>query len=218
MDKELIAWVYIIKAPPKEVYKIGYTRDVETRLKDLQVANANELEIVHMFETEKALLAEQLLHKLFENKRVRGEWYQLDSFDIAFLSRINGYTNSFTWDAQIIDLDDIAPDPPEIFLILVKDIITPQGLQDIYITEKQITDFLKMVEKREKKERYGLSRTYWTQQHRPRLKTHLYNTIIKVLVDNELILNRTQGRSGNLALTASQCIRQIKNNISNSPT
>ncbi len=87
--------IYIIEAVEQKAYKIGYTANVEQRLGDLQVGAFFDLRIVHTFETEN-IEAEKLLHKIFRNKKIRGEWYGLDSFDLTFIERIGESYNTLT--------------------------------------------------------------------------------------------------------------------------
>lgn len=77
----------------------------------------------------------------------------------------------------------------------------------------QIRKFLNTAERRELKGKRAFSRSYWTKQHRPRLKVYLYQAMVKLLCDNKLILNRGERRSGNMTLTPNQCIDRIKNNM-----
>lgn len=77
--------VYLIKE--EEYYKIGHTSNFSTRISDLRCANAHPLEIVTFIETVNSAQAKRLeraMHSFFNLKRVRGEWFELNSDDIEF--------------------------------------------------------------------------------------------------------------------------------------
>lgn len=64
-------------------YKIGYTkRNVSSRIKELQTGNSNEIEMLWSYETQWATKIESLLHRKYNYKRLKGEWFKLDSDDI----------------------------------------------------------------------------------------------------------------------------------------
>jgi hypothetical protein len=54
--------------------KIGFTTDVEERLRTLQTGNPKELNIQGLFNGDRD--TEKELHELFEAFHVRGEWYR----------------------------------------------------------------------------------------------------------------------------------------------
>jgi hypothetical protein len=205
--------VYIIKPSTKDnIYKIGHTKNLINRLKDLQVSHFDELEICHHFETDKALQAEKLLHDIFWNKRIRGEWYKLDNLDIAFIKRISGFDVSFVWGSEInIEIPQSAN-----INLFVSSISTKDGILEVRFTENELLKFLQSAWRRQLKGEKGLSRRYWTKIHRPRYKTYYYNAIIRFFQDNEVIINRDRHRSGSLISDPYQCIAIIKRNVTKS--
>ena len=64
-------------------YKIGSTRakKVDTRLKQLQTGNANELYIKESYETEYPFKLEKMLHNHFKSYSLMGEWFALSEDD-----------------------------------------------------------------------------------------------------------------------------------------
>lgn len=73
-------YVYFIQAG-KGAIKIGRAKNVDRRLKELQVGNPQELTVLATIphETEKgAKDMEQHLHDTLKSKRIRGEWFQSD--------------------------------------------------------------------------------------------------------------------------------------------
>lgn len=64
------------------LFKIGKSENVRLRIKSLSVANPL-IELVYEINRD----VESELHKRFENKRVRGEWFSLSNDDISFIRR-----------------------------------------------------------------------------------------------------------------------------------
>jgi hypothetical protein len=66
--------------------KIGIAADPSARLRQLQTGNPAALELVETFwalTREQAAYWEMLAHKLFEAKRMAGEWFDCEASDIA---------------------------------------------------------------------------------------------------------------------------------------
>lgn len=74
-------YVYFIRAGDRGAIKIGWTKDVEQRINDLQVGNAFKLNVLFKIPCDSAIHAqetERRLHKLYARKRIRGEWFMGD--------------------------------------------------------------------------------------------------------------------------------------------
>lgn len=69
-------YVYLIKCADK--YKIGYTKDVDRRFKELDT-RPFPCELIESCYSYIAFPVEQKIHELLSEKRVTGEWYSLDS-------------------------------------------------------------------------------------------------------------------------------------------
>ena len=66
--------VYIIKQGRANLFKIGFSQtSVQTRLKTLQTGNPKQLTIVAMFHG--AQPEEQELHRIYKERRQKGEWF-----------------------------------------------------------------------------------------------------------------------------------------------
>lgn len=63
-------------------YKIGIAYNLESRINTLQVGNPYKIDFYTCLKTKKAKEIEKKLHKLFEKKRLRGEWYELSEEDL----------------------------------------------------------------------------------------------------------------------------------------
>jgi hypothetical protein len=67
-------YVYFIQARNGGPIKIGWAKDPEQRLANMQVANAEPLVIRTAVKSKPQ--AEKKLHERFAAKRVRGEWFE----------------------------------------------------------------------------------------------------------------------------------------------
>lgn len=77
--------VYLIKED--EYYKIGHTSNFAIRISSIRSSNPRDLEIVTFIETVNRAQAKRLeraMHSFFNLKRVRGEWFELNSDDLEF--------------------------------------------------------------------------------------------------------------------------------------
>lgn len=79
MDKR--AGVYLIKEE-HGLTKIGYTVDIIRRFKLLQQGMPYKIELLYYRKINTAQKMEKTLHKLFKNKRKKGEWFYLTIEDI----------------------------------------------------------------------------------------------------------------------------------------
>ena len=71
-------YVYFVRAGSTGPIKIGVARNVESRLKALQIGNHLELRLVAVMECRDradAYSKEAQFHKIFKEKRIRGEWF-----------------------------------------------------------------------------------------------------------------------------------------------
>lgn len=203
-------WVYLIEACGQSIYKIGMSQDVDKRLDGLQAASFVNLRLIHKFEADDSRDAERLLHAVFRNKRIRNEWFSLDNFDLAFVSRIKGFDKSFVWDTESrVDIADLEIVKPQTYRIMVtgKDI---DGERLIELSETAIMDFLHHAWRRQQDGKYGLSGRYWMRTRKPRMLPIIYNAITKVLIDSGIVVNREQKRSGLLLMSPIECLSHIR--------
>lgn len=78
--------VYFITDEGMRFCKIGYTRDIKLRIKQLQHANPMFLKVAHSIEVENESEAKKLearMHKKFAGLRIQGEWFMVDG-DLLF--------------------------------------------------------------------------------------------------------------------------------------
>ena len=66
-------------------YKIGIAKDVYRRAKDITVGNSEPLEIIYVFEVDRASKQEQILHLRYKDHHKRGEWFD-ENLDVSELA------------------------------------------------------------------------------------------------------------------------------------
>jgi len=113
---------YIIKA--NNQVKIGITKDVPARLKELQTGNSAELRAIEVLEGNR----EKELHKLFADYRLKGEWFSAEPVERWLAaerakkdSLVGRWFYSFPggvrqWRGQIVSMPD-----PGFYLVLTYD-------------------------------------------------------------------------------------------------
>jgi hypothetical protein len=76
-----LGYVYIIRAGP--LHKIGKSKDVSRRIKELQRSNPYQIDLIMHIKTKQMSDMEAYLHEMCANKRDNGEWFELNEYDIA---------------------------------------------------------------------------------------------------------------------------------------
>ena len=77
-------FVYLLKAD-NGFYKIGRTKSLDDRIKQLEIASPHELELILVIETDNCRNIEESLHLRFDDKRSRGEWFELSEADVEYI-------------------------------------------------------------------------------------------------------------------------------------
>lgn len=73
-------YVYLARAS-NGAHKIGWSRCPTERMKSLP----SQAVLVHQVQTEHATCVEGHLHRCFEDKRISGEWFDLEDADVAYI-------------------------------------------------------------------------------------------------------------------------------------
>lgn len=69
-------YVYVAQEEVSGRYKIGISKDPERRVKELNIGNPEGLKLVHAYlATEEGYQSEIIAHKIFEDSRLRSEWF-----------------------------------------------------------------------------------------------------------------------------------------------
>lgn len=77
--------VYLIcsEIGDEKLYKIGFTRrKIEDRIKEFETGNGSNIFIIDSYKSKWGTKIEARLHSIFKNKKIRGEWFNLDENDI----------------------------------------------------------------------------------------------------------------------------------------
>lgn len=75
-------FVYVMKSDASPLYKIGLTTRPEERLKQIQEQALSKVDFVFLVQSDDIVRLEVELHRMFSEKRVRGEWFELTPHDI----------------------------------------------------------------------------------------------------------------------------------------
>lgn len=81
-----IGYVYVLKA--NNLYKIGKSKNVSQRIKQLQAGSAALLSLVNEIYSENYTLLEEQLHNRFATSRKHNEWFDLDQEALDFLNNL----------------------------------------------------------------------------------------------------------------------------------
>lgn len=77
--------VYLFKSG--RYYKIGKTIDAVRRGNELRIQLPEKMDLIHSIKTDDPSGIESYWHKRFDNKRMNGEWFDLNSSDIKAFKR-----------------------------------------------------------------------------------------------------------------------------------
>jgi hypothetical protein len=77
--------VYLLKHD--KAFKIGRSTDATRRYNDIRVQMPMETEEIHLIETDDTVGIEAYWHKRFASKRLKGEWFSLNSADVKAFKR-----------------------------------------------------------------------------------------------------------------------------------
>lgn len=87
-DEDINYHVYLINEKGTSRYKIGISSNVQQRLSQLQIGNANQLSITALSDNVNKATAYHLevkLHNLLNNKQLTNEWFELSNDDIKLI-------------------------------------------------------------------------------------------------------------------------------------
>jgi predicted GIY-YIG superfamily endonuclease len=81
-SKKSIGYVYVMECKRVGYFKIGYTNNISSRLKQLKTANPT-IQITYYQKVNNMFELETFLHERFKNKKVKGEWFDLTNAEIV---------------------------------------------------------------------------------------------------------------------------------------
>jgi len=85
--KPKTGYVYLLLAD-NGVYKIGASENPKRRGRELGIKLPYALVQVHLIPTDDMVTTEQILHGWFAEKRLDGEWFELDADDVELIKTI----------------------------------------------------------------------------------------------------------------------------------
>jgi predicted GIY-YIG superfamily endonuclease len=68
-------FVYLIRLSENSTYKIGVTKNITKRIKELQTGNAEQIYLIDKYESDNAFKIEKALHNFFQHKKKLNEWF-----------------------------------------------------------------------------------------------------------------------------------------------
>ena len=80
--------VYLLKIKDKQQYKIGVSTQFKKRYDKLSTLMPFKLITINKIKSDNIYRLEQKLHNKFEDKRVKGEWFELSSKDVKYIKSI----------------------------------------------------------------------------------------------------------------------------------
>lgn len=80
--------IYFIKCLNTGLCKIGYSSDVETRIKNIKNSSPTELHLIGVLESNDCVDDEKHYKVIFEHKNVKGEWFELEPQDFKNIGLI----------------------------------------------------------------------------------------------------------------------------------
>ena len=79
-------YVYLFR-DKEGLYKIGRSKNPQQRAKDISQPNF-PIDVICILKTNDAAMLECNMHELFAEKRVEGEWFELDEADVNYFRRM----------------------------------------------------------------------------------------------------------------------------------
>lgn len=83
-------YVYLLEAE-NNIYKIGRSRDLKTRVLTIQMHSPVKVILLHRFQSKNSIIAEETLHKKYAAKRKHGEWFDLNDREVNEIKAILDY-------------------------------------------------------------------------------------------------------------------------------
>lgn len=96
-------YVYILRSGNTNNFKIGVSKNIENRIKQLQTGNPYKITVYHYFEAptrENAFNCEHWLHKFFDGHKtelMRGEWYRITLKELEPFLKIDYTTEAMCY-------------------------------------------------------------------------------------------------------------------------
>lgn len=76
-------FIYILQMG--QVYKIGKTRNLDQRVRNLAIQLPERADLIHSIRSDDIDTTERYLHRVFQRRRLNGEWFRLELLEIQWL-------------------------------------------------------------------------------------------------------------------------------------
>jgi hypothetical protein len=83
-------YIYLLYASTG-AYKIGYTRNLQNRLSQLNGVYGVTVTCIHSFRSRNMPQAERLMHHHYRSQRLESEWFRLTKSDVRDICRLRDY-------------------------------------------------------------------------------------------------------------------------------
>ncbi len=70
-------YIYLIRCVENNFYKIGISKNIERRLKQIQTSSPDKIYLVHKYQSQHASKIEKALHSFFKAYHRNNEWFEL---------------------------------------------------------------------------------------------------------------------------------------------
>lgn len=93
-----IMYVYLIRCSENNFYKIGISKNVKTRLKQIQTTAPDNVFIVYEYESSYAAKIEKALHNFLKPYHRNNEWFELSlNEELKFLNMCSSIENNLMY-------------------------------------------------------------------------------------------------------------------------
>lgn len=82
IDRQCPGFIYIMFNPDTKLCKIGLSKRVDSRLREVQFEYGDRVRLVYWFPVQNMAVSEHEMHQRFMDKHVYGEWFRLVRSDI----------------------------------------------------------------------------------------------------------------------------------------
>jgi len=72
-----LKFIYLLKLNSTGYYKIGYTNNVNKRIKELSTGSYDTITLVNKYESKFYREIEKYLHNIYKSLKIKGEWFDL---------------------------------------------------------------------------------------------------------------------------------------------
>lgn len=96
--------LYVIQINNENKFKIGFTKNLESRLQSFRTASPYIIKLIYYVETIHYKSLERKIHKEMKNLRKKGEWFELSNNDLSELREIFVDLDSESDDFKFIDV------------------------------------------------------------------------------------------------------------------